>query len=258
MRHMQPPPDAVAIPPGKPFRKRIATWNEWIGGAVSARNRAYLVALAAVGVAGLAVWDARVQRERRQFQVLIVERDGLGNVQRAADAREPRELGRYDLAKRYESWVHNARSVFVDANALRYALTNAYASTKAGSEAYRRLQAHHRENDPMERAGRASTYVYRQTALPLSNNTWQVEWCERTVSREGIALSVEAYRMTATHAIDKPRDAPSAKANPDGWYVVAFDWHRVEDGRETVRSAAAAGRQSGGGAPVPLGPEQCR
>ena len=215
---------------GTTFAAQRRKWNTFVGASMDRERRNHIITLAAMALTAYAILDNRMEREHRQFRVLAVERDANGNLLNAGEAAEVRPLTQAQVAQRLRTWVYDTRSVMVDATAVRRNVVNAYAMTLGSSAASRKLVEFHATNEPNTLARTMTRYLYREVVLRQGDRSAQVDWCERTSSRSGQPLSIEAWRMTATYSIEPPKTEQEARDNPDGWFVVDFDWHRVAGG----------------------------
>ena len=62
--------------------------------------------------------------------------------------------------------------------------------------------------------------------LPLSGDTWLVEWREARRARQGEKAPPEQWQATITISVSPPSDDATILANPTGLYVEAFNWSR--------------------------------
>ncbi len=63
-----------------------------------------------------------------------------------------------------------------------------------------------------------------ESVLPLSGNTWRVEWREDRRTRQGALDSSQHWQATITIGINPPTDDAAILVNPTGLYVESFDW----------------------------------
>ena len=154
----------------------------------------------------------------------VVEVDKLGSavaVRRAdvAGQPDPRVIDA-QLAR----WVTDMRSVYMDAAAERALVTEGYAMVNQRSPAYGVINEYMRANDPFERAKKETVSVEVQSVLPISKDTWRLEWREDVRGRDGSLAKSQQYQATVTVSFDPPRDEATIRLNPSGLYVNSFSW----------------------------------
>lgn len=139
-----------------------------------------------------------------------------------------------DIAEDLNAWVRGAREVSFDLTFIGRQTWRSYYLTRAGSQAEADLQAHHRANDPTQRARGENVVCEKQSALPqggsADSNVWLLEWEEVTRARDGTLKSRVAWRCVATFVIVPPTTDPEAvRRNPRGIYMESFHWTALRD-----------------------------
>jgi type IV secretory pathway TrbF-like protein len=215
-----------------PYLNARREWNERYGDYI-VRERAwrsialFSLAIAAIAAGGL-VWVAG----QTKIVPYVVEVNRLGDAVavRPADhaARPDDRIIRAQLAR----WIEEVRSVYLDAAAEHNAIRDAYAMINQHGMAYGFLNDAMRtpENNPFERASTQSVAVDVQSVLPLSADTWRVEWLETTRDRGGHELNHALWAATITITVHAPTDEMSIRANPTGIYVNSLNWSKRVQG----------------------------
>ena len=223
-----PQPKAPALDPDNPhsavYLAARREWNERYGSYIAQAQIWRLVALAALGVAFVAVFGVVWIGTQIRVVPYVVQTDKLGDaiaISRAdvAPPADPR-LIRAQLAR----WVADVRSVYVDVAAEKHVITEAYAMVDRNAAGAQRLNDWFSQNDPFRRAQDETVGVAVESVLPLSANTWRVEWREDMRTRQGAPESSQHWQATITVSISPPADDATILANPTGLYVESFDW----------------------------------
>ena len=141
----------------------------------------------------------------------------IGRADRASPV-DPRVV-RFTLA----NWITNVRSVYKDNVAQRAFIDEAYSVINFQGDAYTQLNTYFRENDPFRGAAGESATVQIESVLPISDNTWRVEWRE-SVQQNGETLSITSMQGTITVQISAPTDDQEVLKNPLGIYINFFNW----------------------------------
>ena len=230
-------PAEAKAPDAERFTMGRRMWDEWVGTAKARERTAYRITAAALALAAFCVWDASQTRSRERINTLVIDRDMFGNPIGWATPGQLRPLSVAQIKDRIGQWIYDVRSVVVDASALRRNLTTAYAWTRDGELANRKITDYHRSDPPHEAAARYTRYVYRVAVLQGQDNTWQADWCEEKRGRDGELISIEAWRASVYFTIIPPTTVKDATENPDGFFVSNFDWTQIKDGQLAMKQA---------------------
>ena len=194
------------------------------GEYVIAARRWRLIGMTALIVAGVAVTGMVMIASQAQIVPYVVKVDRLGAavaVDRADIAAKPDKAV---IVAQLARWVMAVRSVWVDAGAQRGLVKEAYAMINARADAYGALNDHMRAHDPFERAKTETIAVEVQSVLPISGDSWRIEWREETRSRDGVRAGGREFQATVSISFNPPRDEATIRANPSGLYINSFSW----------------------------------
>lgn len=226
---MKRPPKATPLDPNSPhsavYLAARREWNERYGDYIAQANSWRLTAIAALGVAAVAVAGNVWQSSQSRVQPFVVEVNKLGDalaVQRA-DVAAPIPIGviRAQLAR----YVQNVRAVSIDVQAERAFTNEAYAMVNKNSAALAFLNEYFAANDPFKRAASETVTAHVESVLPLpGGKTWRVEWREDTLARDGRPGFSKHWEATITVSINPPTTETGVLANPTGLFVEACSW----------------------------------
>lgn len=213
-------------PPGveNPFLSARQAWNERYGSYVHQAYVWRMVAFIALGIAAIAVVGVVWIGSQSKLVPYVVAVDKLGTtlaVQRADVAARPDErVIRAQLA----NWIASVRSVYLDAAAERAVLKQAYAMVNRRGPAFNALNEHFRASSPFERAKEETVSAEVASVLPISADTWRVEWREIRRGRDGGLTDDHQYQANISISINPPTDEATLLLNPMGIYVDSFSW----------------------------------
>jgi type IV secretion system protein VirB5 len=226
---MKRPSKAVPLDPDSPhsaiYMAARREWNERYGDYISQAHTWRLIAIAALGVAAIAVAGNVWQSSQSRVQPFVVEVDKLGDalaVQRA-DIASPVPVGviRAQLAR----YIQDVRSVSIDVQAERAFINEAFAMVDKNGSAFTFLNNYFTANDPFKRAATETVFAHVESVLPLpGSNTWRVEWSEDTVARDGRPEFTKHLEATITVSINPPTTDAAILVNPTGLFVEASPW----------------------------------
>jgi type IV secretion system protein VirB5 len=191
---------------------------------VIAARRWRITGVLALIVAGMSVTGLVMIAGQAQVVPYVVKVDRLGAAvatQRADLAAKPDKAV---IVAQLARWVMAVRSVWVDAGAQRGLVKEAYAMINARADAYGVLNDHMRAHDPFQRAKTETVAVEVLSVLPLSADSWRIEWREETRSRDGVRAGAREYQATVTVSFNPPTDEATIRANPSGLYINSFSW----------------------------------
>ncbi|PMS98971.1 conjugal transfer protein TrbF, partial [Vibrio parahaemolyticus] len=80
-----------------------------------------------------------------------------------------------------------------------------------------------KEENPFERAARELVKVDIKSTLPLSDNTWQMEWVETITDRQGNVLDTPRFKATITTQTVQPKNKAEMNQNPLGLWIATFN-----------------------------------
>jgi type IV secretion system protein TrbF len=190
-----------------------------------------VVAIASLLVALVAVAGVVHIGSQSKFVPYVVEVDKLGEVRavQAADVArpaDPRVIHAY-LAK----WISDARMVTPDVTVQRDAVYRVYALLAPNDAATARVNEWYNRDEeasPFKRAEKETVSVEIASAIPQSEETWQVDWVEIARTRDG-AVKGEPKRMRALITIYLVTPTANTteediRKNPLGIFIKEFSW----------------------------------
>ena len=226
---MKRPSKATLLDPSSPhsavYLAARREWNERYGDYISQANNWRLTAIAALGVAAVAVAGNVWQSSQSRVQPYVVEVNKLGDalaIQRA-DVASPIPVGviRAQLAR----YIQDVRTVSIDVQAERAFISEAYAMVDKNSGALTFLNGHFAANDPFKRAATETVTAHVESVLPLpGGKTWRVEWREDTLARDGRPEFSKHWEATLTISLNPPSTEAGVLVNPTGLFVEACSW----------------------------------
>ena len=226
---MKRPPKAVPLDPNSPhsavYMAARREWNERYGSYIAQAHNWRLQALAAYGVAAIAVGGCVWLSAQSHVQPFIVEVNKLGDalaVQRAdVAAPVPLAVIRAQLAR----YIQDVRTVSIDVQAERAFINEAYAMVDKNSAALPFLNTYFGANDPFKRAANETVSAHVESVLPLpGSNTWRIDWREDTLARDGRPELSKHWEAVVTVSINPPTTDAGVLINPTGLFVEACSW----------------------------------
>jgi type IV secretion system protein VirB5 len=210
--------------PENPYLAGRREWMEQNGRLSAAANNWRIVALVTSLIALVAVIGIVMQSSQSKVVPYVVEVDKLGSAVAAHRADVVVGPNNAMIKASLARFIVDVRSVYIDAAALRTNINEAYAMMANGSPAALQMNDYFRANSPFERAKGEVVSVDIEPPMPISADTWRVEWKETTRPRGGAQPRVESWAATITFAIVPPTTEAGIIANPAGLFIKQFTW----------------------------------
>lgn len=205
------------------YQRARHEWDERIGSAVSAARNWRIVGIVSLAVAGCAVIGISHIGAQSKIQPYGVVLQG-DNVLPAGPmtALSGSQLSNMK-ATEIRHFVENVRSVFIDVNAQKKSITQAYAFLHQGDPAHQLITAAFKKQTPFARAETELVKVSWVTVLPLSDDTYQAEWSETLTSPMGQSLGERHYKATLNTYQVAPTTRQQMDLNPLGFFIKTFN-----------------------------------
>lgn len=208
-----------------PYLEARREWDERYGDALSRAHHWRLAAFAALGLAGVAVLGLAYVGSQSKIKPYVVAIDRMGDPIAMAQPVTGGAVAQRIIAAQVAAWLWEARTVVPGAAAQKALLARVYAML--GQRAAGLMNRWYRTHPPF--AGDDETVNAQITSvLPLSRNTWQVNWTE-TVFQGGERRSDSVWKAQITTGRDpKLAATPQARLfNPLGIYIRNITWTQV-------------------------------
>lgn len=207
-----------------PYVEARREWNERYGDYINqAKNWRYMAVLSAcislVCAGGLSYIGAQ-----NKLVPYVVEVDKLGqartvNILTKGVMADPRII-KSSLGRFIQSW----RLVTTDREVQTDAIKQLYALVPTGSAALQKFNDYFNANNPFKRAANSKISVELNSILPISQETWQIDWSEETFSLTGESKGKVRWRAFLTVTLDPPKEEAQILLNPFGVYVTDLNW----------------------------------
>lgn len=116
-------------------------------------------------------------------------------------------------------FIRDLRGVSADMTVAKNAIRRLYTHLDSSSQASTVINQYFKENDPFKKAQKKTVGVDILQLLPLSENTWQIEWSEQEYGRDGKILGKSNYTATATVSVGNNISEQTILSNPIGLAV---------------------------------------
>lgn len=210
--------------PENPYLAARQEWNERYGSYVKAAAAWRIVGVTGMLLAVISTSYALYQSSQVRLVPYIVEVDRLGT---AVNAGFPQQIEYADarvVRATLGNFMSNFRSVTPDAVVQKGYIDRTYAMLRTSDPATEKINGWFRSNSPFDKARAATVAVEVNNIVPLSNQSYQVDWTEYERDRKGKETGVRRFRAVATVVLTPPQDEAVIRLNPIGLYIRDLDW----------------------------------
>jgi type IV secretory pathway TrbF-like protein len=205
-----------------PYLAARREWNERYGDYLQRMKTWQLTAFVSIGVSGvLAVALAYVASQSR-IQPYVVEVDKSGKVTVVGPAGRGFEEDKRITSAQLAEFIQNARSVTADTFVQKRWLDKVYSLSSASAVAF--LNDYFRVNDPFSSSKSTLISVDVSTVLPLSQNSWQVEWQETRRGNDGLINGKTHWQAILGVEFFVPKTPEEFMSNPTGMLLNSISW----------------------------------
>lgn len=215
---------AKTTAPENPYLAARQEWNERYGSYVKAAAAWRIVGVTGMLLAVISTTYALYQSSQVKLVPYIVEVDRLGT---AVNAGFPQQIEYADarvVRATLGNFMSNFRSVTPDAVVQKGYIDRTYAMLRTSDPATEKINGWFRSNSPFEKARAATVAVEVNNIVPLSNQSYQIDWTEYERDRKGKETGVRRFRAVATVVLTPPQDEAVIRLNPIGLYIRDLDW----------------------------------
>lgn len=212
---------------GSPYLNGREEWLERYGSYISRAAQWRMAAFLCLIIMAVSITGNVIQASQVKTVPYIIEVDKLGNIGAVARADRasaiPKRLIQAEIAKCVSDW----RTVTADVE-LQQKMIERLSFFMAGS-AKGVLRQWYEDNNPYEiaKSGKLVHVEIKGLPLPVSSDSYRVEWVETVRSHAGVMLDAHTYEATVTIQINPPTADAVLLRNPGGVYITALSAGKV-------------------------------
>ena len=205
---------------GSVYRKARQEWDERYADLVLGKRNWQIAAAGMMPITMVLAFGMVRVSTRSRFVPYVVEVDKLGDAIAVGRADRAAPVDVRIVKAQLADWIVDVRSVSSDPLAQKAALSRSYAMTAATATLF--LNDYYRQHSPFSQNRTVAVSV--DAVLPISNQTYQIQWSEDGRDLQGRALATTHWLASVTIAFDPPTDERGVLSNPLGLYVTGISW----------------------------------
>lgn len=216
-----------------PYLSSRRTWNDYISGQVAQRKMWQIVAFASLMSTLLAIAGLIYHASQNKFVPYVIQVDNLGRVEFKEVLVPVKHNDPRIINLMIGDFVTNSRTVVFDGQMQRKLIDSVYAKLLSEDPAYQKMTdmfaPKNKEDSIMELTRRISRNVQVYSILPITDETYGVEWNEVTRDTSGKIISDKIYKGTVQiKFIDNAKaNFEALMKNPIGLYVKDFSYQKI-------------------------------
>lgn len=207
-----------------PYVEARREWNERYGSYIQQAHHWRIMAIMSGTASVICACGIVYLSAQSRVVPYVVEVDKLGGVAAVARADQVSGVDSRVIKSYLARFVADWRTVTVDRQAQKSAIDRVYAMLPSGSIALGKLNEHFRVHNPFVLAAKESVSVAVTNLLPISEQTWQVEWQEVTRDERGQVQSAVRMKVSLLVGITPPTEESLMLINPLGVYITDLNW----------------------------------
>ncbi|MCT4625654.1 type IV secretion system protein [Halodesulfovibrio sp.] len=201
-------------------------WLERYGSYIKQRRNWQVATFLTLCITILSISGNVIQATQYKVVPYVIEVDQLGKavgVQRATEATTiPKRVIQAEIANCIVNW----RTVTADLS-LQERMIKKLSAFVTGS-AKGTIRGWYQANSPYVRGRDILVDVkLKGIPLPVSNESWRIEWEETIRNHAGVALESSLYEATVSIRITPATTDASIMQNPAGLHITALSWSKL-------------------------------
>lgn len=219
-----------------PYLNARTEWLERYGSYISRAAQWRAVAFFCLIIAGISITGNVIQASHAKVVPYIVKMDELGHIAAVGRADRASPTPRVVIQAEISNVIQYWRTVTADID-LQQKMIDRLSFFVAGS-AKGVVREHYTLKNPYEisKKGQLVHVEVKGLPLPVSSDSYRVEWTETTRSHAGIELNKQTFEATVTVQINPPISDAIIVKNPGGVYITNLAVARLYGVAPTVSS----------------------
>lgn len=208
-----------------PYLDAKREWNERYGTFIQSTKTWRLIAILSLCSTVIAVIGLVIMGTQNKLIPYIVEVHKLGHVVPVQTAERIQAADHRVIKSLLARFIVDFRSVILDSTAQKQSILNVYSFLGQSYPATSKISEFYTKgHNPFERAKSEIVSVDISSILPISDQSWRIEWVEIIRDRRGIEQERKNMQAMASIEIVAPKNVEQIYKNPIGLYITDLNW----------------------------------
>ncbi|SDK77568.1 type IV secretion system protein VirB5 [Maridesulfovibrio ferrireducens] len=209
-----------------PYIAAKEEWFERYGSYIKSRNQWRTAALGLIAISILCLTGNIIQITQNKVIPYVVEVDKLGHSVAVKRADSTVNVSDRIIQAEIANLIVNWRTVTADIGLQKKMVTK--MSSFVTGAARGATRSWYEANNPYERGQKTLVEVdIKGIPLPVSSESWRIEWLETIRNHSGVAMSSTKYEATLKVRISSPTTDSQIIRNPAGVYITELSWAKL-------------------------------
>jgi type IV secretion system protein VirB5 len=210
-----------------PYLNAREEWLERYGNYISRAAQWRMMAFICLGTAMLSTTGNILQIKQAKITPYIVELDQLGRTNNVSKIESGSAVPQKMIQSAVADAILNWRTVTADTDLQKKMVSRLSFFTTGAAKGL--LKQWYADNNPYEiaKAGKLINVEVKGLPLPVSSESYRIEWSETIRSHTGTLLEQNFYEATAAIQIVPPATDEMILQNPGGIYIMALSAAKI-------------------------------
>jgi type IV secretion system protein VirB5 len=220
---------------GNPYIDGHIEWQEMFGSYVHQAFMWRLVALFCLLILSISVYGNVYQSKQNKVVPYVIEIDKLGQSAAVKRADSTSPIPQRVIQSEIASVITNWRTVTADVD-LQRRMVERLGYFISGS-AHGFISEWFERNNPYKTAknNKLIQIDIKGLPLPVSNDSWRIEWTETVRNHSGVFQSASTFEATMMVAIVPPTTDDQIMNNPGGIWVTELSYSTVLSSQDAIK-----------------------
>jgi type IV secretory pathway TrbF-like protein len=210
-----------------PYLNARREWNERYGSYIKQAYDWKIMGLVSMTVSVVLAVGLIVVLKSNRLVPYIIQIDNSGSVVKSQIAVNENTFSDNIVRAAIMDWLTHIRTVSSDFNLTKSFQEKAFAHLSGNMPATKTINEYYETGFlPLKRMKVETVTLEIESALPVSKNSWQIEWTEIVKSRDGSFLRSEKYSGFINVVFVEVTDSLQATINPMGLFIKDFNWNQ--------------------------------
>lgn len=210
-----------------PYLDGRREWNERYGGYIKQVKIWKTITFISLFTTLASVAGLTYIGSKNKLVPYVVEVDKVGAVRAVNYAQQSRMDNKRVIKYSLAEFIQNFKTIYGDAKIQKDMIFKIYRYLSPSYPAYNMVNSYYQEHSPFERLTTEIVRVKVNSIVPITENTYQIDWEEIVSDPRGIKLRTDNFKASITILIVPPTTQAEIMKNPIGLYIKEFNFSKI-------------------------------